>query len=64
MRRREGVAVEAGVDAYGADLVDHVEVAHHDVDVGLDGQLARGAHDGEARLHGPGAACHNTGEPR
>ena len=40
-----------------ANLVDHLEVAHVDVHVGFDGQLARGAHDGEPGGHRARAAC-------
>ena len=57
VRRGKGVAIEARVDARRADLVDHLEVAHVQVHVGLDGQLARGAHDGEPGCHRACASC-------
>ena len=57
VRRRKGVAVELGVDAHGADLVDDRELAYVHVHVGLDRQLPRRLEDGHARLHRAAAAC-------
>jgi len=57
MRARKRVAVQTRVDGGRADLVHHPKVAHVQVDVGFDGQLAHRAHDREARGHRAGAAC-------
>lgn len=57
VRRGKGVAIQSRVDARRADLVDHLKVAHVDVDVGLDGQLSCGPHDGESGSHWARATC-------
>jgi len=51
VRRREGVAVELGVDAHGPDLINDRELANVHVHVGLDCQLPRCLEDGHARCH-------------
>ena len=57
VRARKGVAIEPSVDARSTHLVDHLEIPHVQVHVGLDGQLARGAHDGEPGCHRACATC-------
>ena len=51
VRRGKGVAIKPRIDARSSNLVYHLEIAHVDVHVGFNGQLARGAHDGEPRGH-------------
>ena len=50
VRVRKRVAVEAGVDGDGADLVDHTKLPDVDVHVGLFGELPLRPHDRQSSL--------------
>ena len=53
MRVGKGVAVEAGVDGDGTDLIDDGKLPYVHVHVGLLGELPLSSHDGQTSLHWP-----------
>lgn len=64
MRRGKRVAIEARVDGCSTHLVDDLKIPHMNVHVGFNGQLARGAHNGESGGHRACAACDNNRDRR